>query len=286
MTDLSSLSPAALLARLEGQARRIETPFPSSFGPGHMVWRVWGQPNPDRLPLVLFHGGFGSWRHWVRNVEALSVGRQVFAADLPGLGDSTTPPPGYDGQSLAAIVRHGLDAAVPGPFDLACFSFGAAIGGFAAAEIGERVRSFVGVGAAGFGPRERVTEGMIRITPDMSDEETWRAARNNMRILMLSTDEAVDDLAVHIQVENTRRARLRSRPISLTTILLESLPKLSGQVSMVWGADDITAAGMLAARNEAILAANPDARIHMIEAVGHWVQYEAADRVNRILEAL
>ena len=286
MIDPSDPASAALLAQLEGQARRLETPFPEPFGDGRMVWRVWGEPVPGRLPIVLFHGGFGSWRHWVRNVVPLSETRQVFAADLPGLGDSGTPPAGYDGLSIAAIARGGLDAAVPGPFHLACFSFGAAIGGLAAAEMGERVRSFTGVGAAGFGPRERVTEGMIRITPDMPDDETRAAARNNMRILMLSTDEAVDELAVHIQIENTRLARLRSRPISLTTALLDSLPRLSGLVSIIWGAEDMTAEGMLPTRNASILEARPDAQIHVIDGAGHWVQYQAADRVNAILGAL
>src|SRR3546814_19593185 len=49
---------------------------------------------------------------------------------------------------------------------MVCFSFGAVIGSVASGLLGDRVSSFTGVGAAGFGKRGRVTEDMIRITPD------------------------------------------------------------------------------------------------------------------------
>jgi 2-hydroxy-6-oxonona-2,4-dienedioate hydrolase len=48
---------------------------------------------PGLPPVVLFHGGSGSWTHWVRNIQPLvAAGRQVIAADLPGFGDSASPP--------------------------------------------------------------------------------------------------------------------------------------------------------------------------------------------------
>jgi hypothetical protein len=51
------------IAQVEGvaaEARMFETPC----GDGDMVWHVWG----DGPPLVLFHGGYGSWTHWIRKV--------------------------------------------------------------------------------------------------------------------------------------------------------------------------------------------------------------------------
>ncbi|HEV2100696.1 MAG TPA: alpha/beta fold hydrolase, partial [Stellaceae bacterium] len=66
------------------EARRIETPC----GDGAMAWRVWG----SGPPLVLLHGGYGSWMHWIRNVLPLSRLFTVVACDLPGLGESATPP--------------------------------------------------------------------------------------------------------------------------------------------------------------------------------------------------
>ena len=49
---------------------------------GKMVWRVWGEGG---APLVLLHGGSGSWMHWIRNVEDLSRDFMVLVPDLPGL---------------------------------------------------------------------------------------------------------------------------------------------------------------------------------------------------------
>ena len=37
----------------------------TTSGAGEVVWRMWGAGTP----LVLLHGGTGSWMHWVRNVE-------------------------------------------------------------------------------------------------------------------------------------------------------------------------------------------------------------------------
>ena len=38
---------------------------------GRMVWHRWGeelgQAARDQPPVVLLHGGSGSWTHWVRN---------------------------------------------------------------------------------------------------------------------------------------------------------------------------------------------------------------------------
>jgi 2-hydroxy-6-oxonona-2,4-dienedioate hydrolase len=80
-----------LIERLRAQATRRETPC----GAGATVWHVWGEARPGLPPVVLFHGGSGSWTHWVRNIQPLvAAGRQVIAADLPGFGDSASPPSG------------------------------------------------------------------------------------------------------------------------------------------------------------------------------------------------
>ena len=78
------LSPEAFLRDLESRCTRFSTPC----GDGEMVWRRWGAGRP----LVLLHGGAGSWKHWVKNIDVLAAGREVWAADLPGMGESADPP--------------------------------------------------------------------------------------------------------------------------------------------------------------------------------------------------
>ena len=76
--------PAAVVDALARTARKVRTPC----GDGAMVWRVWGAGEP----LVLFHGGSGSWTHWIRNIPELSRHYELWVADIPGLGDSAMPP--------------------------------------------------------------------------------------------------------------------------------------------------------------------------------------------------
>ena len=38
---------------------------------GQMMWHVWGE-GAGKPTLLLFHGGSGSWIHWIRNVLPLS----------------------------------------------------------------------------------------------------------------------------------------------------------------------------------------------------------------------
>src|SRR5215212_8169296 len=133
-------SPEAVLAALEALARRHETPC----GDGAMVWREWGpRGGGTERPLVLFHGGSGSWRHWVRNVEKLSAERRLLCPDLPGLGESAMPLRSDGPAPIAAVVRAGLTRVLGegAPYDLAGFSFGALIAGHVAAEAGPELRS-------------------------------------------------------------------------------------------------------------------------------------------------
>ncbi|WP_420405294.1 alpha/beta fold hydrolase [Nisaea sp.] len=243
-----------------------------------MVWRQWG----SGPVVVLLHGGFGSWNHWCRNIVALSREFSVIAPDLPGLGDSDRPGDPGTAEHLADILVTGLEQILDPDqtFHLGCFSFGAVPGSLVAVEFGERIRSFTLVGAAGFGPRERPTDGLVRIMPDMDEPSRRAAARNNLEVLMFSDPSKVDELAVDIQLSNTQRARFRSRPYSLSDTVLRSLPQIRGRRNAIWGKEDVTAAGMLERRNAAILAADPEAEIVVMEGIGHWVQYEAADAFN------
>ena len=269
--------PAALLAALEARALTVKTPC----GEGSMVWRVWGEGEP----VVLLHGGFGSWNHWVRNIEALAGRYRVIAADMPGQGDSDDPPQPYDADSLAAIIADGIGRLTHEgeSVRLVCFSFGAVVGGVVAALLGDRVKSFTGVGAAGFGKRGRVTQDMTRITAEMSPAEQDAAYRHNLGLLMVADPANVDDLAMLIQRRNTERNRIRSRPISVTDKLCATLPSIRGRINIVWGDRDVTAIGYFEPRHDLVRSIQPDARIAMLDGVGHWVQYEDADRFNATL---
>ncbi|MDX8049888.1 alpha/beta hydrolase [Lentzea sp. BCCO 10_0798] len=56
-------------------------------------------------PVVLIHGWPQTWYGWWAIMPALAEHHTVYALDLPGLGDSTGKPQGYDKATLARYVH-------------------------------------------------------------------------------------------------------------------------------------------------------------------------------------
>jgi len=216
------------------EAQRIETPC----GAGTMVWRVWG----SGPPLILLHGGYGSWTHWIRNVLVLARRFTVIAPDLPGLGESSTPPEPHTAEGLAAIIVEGLDIvlskdAAP---HIAGFSFGGVLGGHVAAQLGDRLRALTLVGSNGLGLVRQPT-ALQRVPAGVSAEEALAVHRHNLGALMIADPAKIDELAVYIQSQNAPRGRVRSRRFSRADTLARALPLVKARLDGIWGARDATA---------------------------------------------
>jgi pimeloyl-ACP methyl ester carboxylesterase len=56
-------------------------------------------------PLVLLHGWPETWYAWHKVMPALAKNYTVIAPDLRGLGDSSKPPTGYDGKTVAEDIH-------------------------------------------------------------------------------------------------------------------------------------------------------------------------------------
>ena len=273
------MNATAAVAALDSRATRQPTPA----GAGALVWRAWGEGRP----LVLLHGAAGSWTHWLRNIPALAGRFRVLAPDLPGFGDSDTPPEPHTADLLAGLVSDGLDrvAPPPAPLDLAGFSMGGIVAGLVAARQGARVRTLVLIGPNGMGLRH-ATPALRRGRPGLTPDELRETHRQNLRILMLADPAAADDLAVHLQMENVRRARFKSGGIPQSDALLRALPAVRARIAGIWGERDAFAAPYLDDRRQTLARFQPDLEFCIIEGAGHWVLYEAADRVNAVLLAL
>jgi pimeloyl-ACP methyl ester carboxylesterase len=268
---------AALLDRLAGAAQIIRTPS----GDGTMVWRCWG----EGPPVVLLHGGYGSWTHWLKTIDPLAERYRVIAADLPGLGDSAAPPAPIVPQALAAIIDRGLDDVLsPGTrFHLAGFSFGAMLGSFVAAARGRQLRSMTLVGSASMGLRRAPMQQMQPPRRHMSADETAAMQRVNLGILMFHDKSRIDDLAVRLQCDNVARARVKSRGFAHMDLLRPVLPKIAAPLGGIWGERDITAYPWVEDRRDLLRQVQPDAFFAVVPGSGHWVMYEAADVFNRVL---
>ncbi|HMN57853.1 MAG TPA: alpha/beta fold hydrolase [Ottowia sp.] len=103
--DVPQALPPAVRARLQAGQRQV-----TGAGNERVVWHAWGAPE-GAPPVVVLHGGSGSWTHWVKNiVPLLDAGRWVLAADMPGFGDSDPPATGKDAAAMAAPLAAGLRA--------------------------------------------------------------------------------------------------------------------------------------------------------------------------------
>jgi pimeloyl-ACP methyl ester carboxylesterase len=270
-------SSEAAVAAIESRAEIRRTPC----GTGSLVWHIWGAGPP----LVLLHGGYGSWTHWIRNVVALAEHRRVLVPDLPGLGDSDMPPEVDRPESSAAAVVTGLalltheDEAT----DIAGFSFGGLIGGLVAHQMGVKARSIVLVGSGGLGMRRRTPIELVnwRALPDPAAQRA--AHRENLAILMFADRAAIDEFAVDLQVRNATRARIKSRVLSRIPALPTVLPVTEARLHGIWGERDITAQGTLEEHGRLLESLQPGATFIVIPGAGHWVQYEAAAEFNAAL---
>ena len=273
---LISEKTIAIVEGAAAEAQRIETPC----GDGGMVWRIWG----SGPPLVLFHGGYGSWTHWIRNVLVLAREFTVIAPDLPGLGESATPPEPHTAEGLAAILVEGLDIVLPKDVapHIAGFSFGGVLGGHVAAQLGDRLRALTIVGSNGLGLVRQPT-GLERVPTGASEAEALAVHRHNLGALMIADPAKIDELAVYIQSQNAPRGRVRSRRFSRTDTLARALPLVKARLDGIWGERDATARSHLEERARVLRSFQPAARFEVIPGAGHWVQYEAADRFNAVL---
>ena len=144
----------ARIAALEGEATRHRV---ATAGGKSMAWRRFGKGPP----LVLIHGGHGSWLHWVHNIEPLAQRHTLWVPDLPGYGDSDLVESG-DVEPIVESVVHSLDA-LEGRgsiVDLCGFSFGGLVASRVASDRGG-VRRLAVIGTAGHGLKSRYRLGKV-----------------------------------------------------------------------------------------------------------------------------
>lgn len=274
LPPLASDLPAEAL-RILAAARRIELPC----GSGQLVWHAWGEGEP----LVLLHGGSGSWTHWIRNIEALvASGRRLLLPDLPGFGDSAPAPGGSDADAVGEALAPALRELAGGPCDVVGFSFGGLTAGLLAARQPELLRRLVIVGAPGMRLRpQRLALTSWREQPDEAGR--LAAHRSNLAALMLHAPAAIDDLALQVHAANVVRDRNRGRNLAMTDILARTLPTLACPVDAIYGREDVLVRDQLDELATTLARAPYFGELVLLPDAGHWVQYEAPQAFNRAL---
>ncbi len=246
---------------------------------GSTVLHHWVPAQPNGLaPLVLLHGGSGSWTHWVRSIgPLLEAGHDVWAVDLPGFGASDVPPGVVDADGMLPVLADMLQALFPlQTVRLVGFSFGGMTAGMLAAAYPHLVQQLVVVGAPGIG---LTNKHPFRLKGWRHLPEPREQLRNhvfNLGELMLHDHSVIDRNTVALHVANVQRDQLPRRRISSTDVLVRALAQVECPVAAIYGGCDALYPGTLD-EVERLMAAH--ARhwqgMQRIAGAGHWVQYES-----------
>lgn len=265
--------------------RYTETTFQKTEG---VAWRSFGKGEP----MVLLHGGAGSWLHWIKNIDALAEHFQVIAIDQPGYGDSDPVDWNLPGDAYLDLVHRAISAIVrDAPWvHIAGFSFGGFIAADLARRFDHRCAALSMTGGAGYGrpegrgftldSRRRMAE---RLGRDPSADEIWAMQKENLGKLMIWDKAKLDDWAVDMQVLNVARTRFDSRTLSWTDGTVDRVAELGCPVMVVYGEHDAAAIPPIPDRIARIKDVHADARIEIIPGCGHWAMYEAPAAVNTLM---
>ncbi|MBD0417324.1 alpha/beta fold hydrolase [Oryzicola mucosus] len=266
--------PARLIADLDAQASHATTRTLN----GSLVWRVWG----DGEPVVLLHGGHGSWKHWIGNIPQLANRYRVYVPNLPGMGGSA--PAGDTMEDLAAAIAAGVDElGISGRYFLAGFSLGSMIAAYVLDAHPDRVRHLFLIGTSGFGRVNMLTHSLKR-WQEVPDPLARRAIHaNNLSVLMLHNPEAIDPLSIAIQADNVENTIVNNRNAALAADMKCCLDRHAGAITAIWGREDALVRRYLDERIDYLSRRRPPGRSVVIPDAGHWVQYEAAAAVNAVL---
>lgn len=239
-------------------------------------WRRYGAG----APLVLIHGGHGSWLHWVRNIERLAAAHEVWVPDMPGFGasDALAPETGFLEfvDALAASIDQALGRGRV--MDLAGFSFGSVVAAHLALRRGA-VRKLALLGPTGHGGRRREAAPMVNWRRSSAPQDMLADLKHNLEVLMLRGP--VDPLALEIHRYSCVQTRYRSKQTSQSPVLPAVLAQLQLPMLMLWGEHDAT--GVPQEIGPLYQDGRAERHWKSIPGAGHWVQYEAAEAVNDML---
>ncbi|HEY0819145.1 MAG TPA: alpha/beta hydrolase, partial [Rhizobacter sp.] len=251
-------------------------------------------------PVLLVHGlGNNAHRDWAPVIRPLAAQFHVIAVDLPGFGASPGGSEGYSFVALGRVLSQVLEQLAPGQkAHVVGHSLGGAVSLFFAHAYGERVERLVLVDAAGIllkmvyvqhmaalrtpqvgiapvdrilrGVSERlggIRRGVFANLDDRFDFSRWLAQNPAVRYALLGRYTQIDAGLGLVEHDFTRAIRETTAP---TTV--------------IWGGDDAIAP----LRTGRLLAVRlPDARLKVMEGVGHTPMLESPDAFRALLiEAL
>lgn len=231
------------------------------------------------VPLVLVHGFGGDLNNWLFNHEALAAGRRVIALDLPGHGESAKDLQRGDLDELSEVLLALLDHLDITEAHLVGHSMGGAVSLNSARLAPQRVRSLTLIGSAGLGAQIN-SEYLLGFV----DAANRNALKPQLTKLFSNPElvnrQMLEDMLKYKRLEGVDAA-LR---LLVSTVFAEGRQSLELRdvvqekpTLLIWGADD----AIIPASHSTGLSA----QVEILPGQAHMVQMEAAEQVNRLIEA-
>jgi pimeloyl-ACP methyl ester carboxylesterase len=101
--------------------------------------------------------------------------------------------------------------------------------------------------------------------------------------MMIHDPSKIDGDAVWIQRNNAERARLRDLPLSS---LRPALEDARCPIAFICGDEDQRCGPSLEPIADVLMEIDPQAKFIVLRGQGHWLAYEAPDKLNAVLIAL
>ena len=236
-------------------------------------------------PVVLLHGWPETWYEWRHVMPALARNHTVIVPDLRGLGDSSKPVDGYDGNTTAEDIHQLVTQLGFKDIFLVGHDLGAFVSySYAAAHPNEVSRLVIlDVPIAGTGPALNLTRlwhipfHMVRDIPETLVEGkereylTW-FYRNGAYNPAAITEEDIDEYISHYSAPGGMRAGFeyyRAIPLGVEQIKEYSKVKLPMPVLALGGEYSFGTAAL-----DSMKSLATDVRGGIVPLSGHWIAEE------------
>lgn len=252
----------------------------------------------DGRPIVLFHGYADSADTWRQTLDLLArQGRRAVAFDLPGFGAADPLAhepilPQLDEFAIAAVRYAAGRARTP------VIAVGNSLGGCVVLRLaerhGNRLGGVVGVAPAGLEmsrllflvQRDPILRSLVALPTPVPAFVLRSAVARLYRQLAFASPEAIDPAVISsFTHHHRRRARVAEYLDTAHRLLPElrrpfALERIAVPVLLIWGDRDRLVFARGANR---VLDVVPEARLEVLEGVGHYPQVEAPARFTELL---
>lgn len=251
--------------------------------------RVLMAGSPDKPLLLLLHGTGGHAEAYSRNLAAHGEHFWTVAVDLIGHGWSDKPDSGYEIADYGAHILAVMKALGRDRAHISGESLGGWVAGWVALHHPDKVDRLVLNTAGGWTAHPEVMERIKRLSMEAVRDPSPARIRSRLEFLMHDVTKVNDDL-----VETRRAIYAQPGYVAVMEQILcmqdmdtrrrnmfsdEETGRIAAPALVLWTSHDPTATP---AEGRRIAESLPDARFEVMNACGHWPQFEDAEKFNAI----